>query len=86
MQAPSVELKGPARNPAPSSRSVTPAIAAVMRSHALTAAGSSFQPCVGSVFYRLGYEVFHTYSVYARGTELTDTYALLDTTPAATKL
>jgi predicted dithiol-disulfide oxidoreductase (DUF899 family) len=35
-----------------------------------------------SVFFRLGDEVFHTYSVYARGTEgLTDTYALLDTTP-----
>ncbi len=35
-----------------------------------------------SVFFRLGDEVFHTYSAYARGTEsLTDSYALLDTTP-----
>jgi predicted dithiol-disulfide oxidoreductase (DUF899 family) len=35
-----------------------------------------------SVFFQLGNEVFHTYSVYARGTEgLTDAYALLDTTP-----
>jgi hypothetical protein len=35
-----------------------------------------------SVFFQLGDEVFHTYSVYARGTEgLTDAYALLDTTP-----
>ena len=34
------------------------------------------------VFFRLGDEVFHTYSAYARGTEsLTDSYALLDTTP-----
>ena len=35
-----------------------------------------------SVFFRLDEDVFHTYSVYARGTEsLTDTYRLLDTTP-----
>jgi predicted dithiol-disulfide oxidoreductase (DUF899 family) len=35
-----------------------------------------------SVFFRLGDEVFHTYSTYARGTEsLTDAYSLLDTTP-----
>jgi predicted dithiol-disulfide oxidoreductase (DUF899 family) len=35
-----------------------------------------------SVFFRIGDDVFHTYSVYARGTEsLTDTYRLLDTTP-----
>jgi predicted dithiol-disulfide oxidoreductase (DUF899 family) len=35
-----------------------------------------------SVFFRLGDEVFHTYSTYARGTEnLTNAYALLDTTP-----
>jgi predicted dithiol-disulfide oxidoreductase (DUF899 family) len=35
-----------------------------------------------SVFFRLDDDVFHTYSVYARGTgSLTDTYALLDTTP-----
>jgi predicted dithiol-disulfide oxidoreductase (DUF899 family) len=35
-----------------------------------------------SVFFRLGDDVFHTYSTYARGTEmLTDAYALLDTTP-----
>lgn len=35
-----------------------------------------------SVFFRLGDEVYHTYSVYARGTEsLTDAYNLLDMTP-----
>jgi len=35
-----------------------------------------------SVFFRLDDDVFHTYSVYARGTEaLTDAYALLDQTP-----
>jgi predicted dithiol-disulfide oxidoreductase (DUF899 family) len=35
-----------------------------------------------SVFFRLGDEVFHTYSVYARGTEpLADARALLDMTP-----
>jgi predicted dithiol-disulfide oxidoreductase (DUF899 family) len=35
-----------------------------------------------SVFFRLGADVFHTYSTYARGTEsLTDSYALLDVTP-----
>jgi len=35
-----------------------------------------------SVFFRLGHEIFHTYSTYARGTEmLTDAYALLDVTP-----
>ena len=35
-----------------------------------------------SVFFRLDDEVFHTYSVYARGTEtLTNSYALLDVTP-----
>jgi predicted dithiol-disulfide oxidoreductase (DUF899 family) len=35
-----------------------------------------------SVFFRLGDEVYHTYSAYARGTEsLTDSYQLLDTTP-----
>ena len=35
-----------------------------------------------SVFFRLGDEVFHTYSTYARGTEsLTDAYRLLDVTP-----
>jgi predicted dithiol-disulfide oxidoreductase (DUF899 family) len=35
-----------------------------------------------SVFFRLEDDVFHTYSVYARGTEsLTDAYRLLDTTP-----
>jgi predicted dithiol-disulfide oxidoreductase (DUF899 family) len=34
-----------------------------------------------SVFFRLGDEVYHTYSTYGRGTEsLTDSYALLDTT------
>ena len=34
-----------------------------------------------SVFFRIGDEVFHTYSTYARGTEsLTDAYSLLDTT------
>jgi predicted dithiol-disulfide oxidoreductase (DUF899 family) len=35
-----------------------------------------------SVFFRLGDEVFHTYSVYARGTEtLVDVRSLLDVTP-----
>lgn len=35
-----------------------------------------------SVFFRIGDEVFHTYSSYARGVEhLTNTYALLDVTP-----
>ncbi len=35
-----------------------------------------------SVFFRIGDEVFHTYSVYARGTEgITDAYSLLDITP-----
>jgi predicted dithiol-disulfide oxidoreductase (DUF899 family) len=35
-----------------------------------------------SVFFRIDDDVFHTYSVYARGTEsLTDSYRLLDTTP-----
>ncbi|MGR4069608.1 DUF899 domain-containing protein [Billgrantia sp. C5P2] len=35
-----------------------------------------------SVFFRLGEEIYHTYSTYARGCEsLTDAYALLDRTP-----
>ena len=35
-----------------------------------------------SVFFYLENDIFHTYSVYARGTEsLTDAYRLLDTTP-----
>jgi len=35
-----------------------------------------------SVFFQMDDDVFHTYSVYARGTEsLTDAYRLLDTTP-----
>jgi predicted dithiol-disulfide oxidoreductase (DUF899 family) len=35
-----------------------------------------------SVFFRVGDDVFHTYSAFARGTEgLTDANALLDTTP-----
>jgi predicted dithiol-disulfide oxidoreductase (DUF899 family) len=35
-----------------------------------------------SVFFRLGEDVFHTYSVYARGTEtLTNVRSLLDVTP-----
>jgi len=35
-----------------------------------------------SVFFRVGNDVFHTYSTYARGTEsLTDSYRLLDQTP-----
>lgn len=35
-----------------------------------------------SVFFRVGDDVFHTYSTYARGTEsLTDAYRLLDTAP-----
>jgi predicted dithiol-disulfide oxidoreductase (DUF899 family) len=35
-----------------------------------------------SVFFRVGREVFHTYSAYARGVEsVTDAYSLLDRTP-----
>ncbi|NJO78263.1 MAG: DUF899 domain-containing protein [Cyanobacteria bacterium RM1_2_2] len=35
-----------------------------------------------SVFFRIGKDVFHTYSTYARGVEsLTDAYSLLDMTP-----
>jgi predicted dithiol-disulfide oxidoreductase (DUF899 family) len=35
-----------------------------------------------SVFFRIGDDIFHTYSTYARGTEsLTDAYRLLDMTP-----
>jgi len=35
-----------------------------------------------SVFFRMDDELFHTYSVYARGTEgITDAYSLLDMTP-----
>jgi predicted dithiol-disulfide oxidoreductase (DUF899 family) len=35
-----------------------------------------------SVFFKLGDDVYHTYSSYARGVEsLTDAYSLLDTTP-----
>ena len=35
-----------------------------------------------SVFFRIGDDVFHTYSAYARGTEnLTNSYSLLDVTP-----
>jgi predicted dithiol-disulfide oxidoreductase (DUF899 family) len=35
-----------------------------------------------SVFFRLGDDVYHTYSAYARGTEsLVDSYRLLETTP-----
>jgi predicted dithiol-disulfide oxidoreductase (DUF899 family) len=35
-----------------------------------------------SVYFRLGDDVYHTYSIYNRGTEsLTDTYRLLDVTP-----
>lgn len=35
-----------------------------------------------SVFFRIGGEVYHTYSTYARGCEsLTDSYSLLDVTP-----
>ena len=35
-----------------------------------------------SVFFRLGDDIFHTYSTYARGPEsLTNAYRLLDTTP-----
>jgi predicted dithiol-disulfide oxidoreductase (DUF899 family) len=40
-----------------------------------------------SVFFRLGEDVFHTYSAYARGTEaLTDAYRLLDMTPYGRQL
>jgi predicted dithiol-disulfide oxidoreductase (DUF899 family) len=35
-----------------------------------------------SVFFRIGADIFHTYSTYARGVEgLTDAYSLLDMTP-----
>ena len=35
-----------------------------------------------SVFFRVGDDVYHTYSTYARGVEsLTDAYSLLDVTP-----
>jgi predicted dithiol-disulfide oxidoreductase (DUF899 family) len=35
-----------------------------------------------SVFFRIADDIFHTYSVYARGTEsLDDAYRLLDLTP-----
>ncbi len=35
-----------------------------------------------SVFFRIGNDIFHTYSTYDRGVEsLTDAYSLLDTTP-----
>jgi predicted dithiol-disulfide oxidoreductase (DUF899 family) len=35
-----------------------------------------------SVFFRMGNDIFHTYSTYGRGVEsLTDAYSLLDTTP-----
>ena len=35
-----------------------------------------------SVFFRIGDDVYHTYSVYARGLEpITDTYDFLDLTP-----
>jgi len=35
-----------------------------------------------SVFFRVGEDIFHTYSTYARGAEgLTDSYSLLDVTP-----
>ncbi|WNZ25838.1 DUF899 domain-containing protein [Leptolyngbya sp. NK1-12] len=35
-----------------------------------------------SVFFRIGNDIFHTYSTYGRGVEsLTDAYSLLDTTP-----
>lgn len=35
-----------------------------------------------SVFFRLGEDIYHTYSVFARGTEsITDFYSLLDITP-----
>jgi predicted dithiol-disulfide oxidoreductase (DUF899 family) len=35
-----------------------------------------------SVFFRIGDEVYHTYSVYARGLEpITDSYDFLDLTP-----
>jgi predicted dithiol-disulfide oxidoreductase (DUF899 family) len=35
-----------------------------------------------SIFFRMGNDIFHTYSTYGRGVEsLTDAYSLLDTTP-----
>lgn len=46
-----------------------------------TQTGSAETPGL-SVFFRLGDDVFHTYSTFARGGEsLTHTYALLDVTP-----
>ncbi len=46
------------------------------------AEGTSVEGHGLSVFFRLGDEVFHTYSAYARGAEgVTDAYNLLDLTP-----
>jgi predicted dithiol-disulfide oxidoreductase (DUF899 family) len=45
-------------------------------------APASFEMPGFSVFFRIGDEVFHSYSTYARGGEhLTDVYSLLDITP-----
>lgn len=44
--------------------------------------GMSGEEHAVSVFFRIGSDVFHSYSSYARGTEsLTDSYTLLDVTP-----
>lgn len=47
--------------------------------------GSNVRQCEShglSVFFRMGDDIFHTYSTYARGVEsLTDSYSLLDMTP-----
>ena len=52
---------------------------AAAQGHAVTMEGEAHGL---SVFFRIDEDVFHTYSVYARGCEsLTDTYRLLDTTP-----
>lgn len=57
------------------------------RNRAELAANGSPNPPTGeshamSVFFRIGHEVYHTYSTYARGAEsLTDAYSLLDITP-----
>jgi len=45
-------------------------------------AGGNGEAHALSVFFRIGDDVYHTYSAYARGTEsLTDSYQLLDVTP-----
>lgn len=70
---------------------IDPAVAPVMinfrTKEEFEAAKDKKQTYVGethglSVFFRIGDEVYHTYSAYARGVEsLTNAYALLDVTP-----